>query len=126
MSGGCLTARTLNNEVLPAFCRPIIVISISVALPSGDLGQHHIAVAARELPRRGVQMGAQNMLPDTVEKTDQNSLSNQSYTRLNSPAMVIRSQREIEDCPRSPFWGEQLPGSCARLEGEEMGRRRGW
>jgi hypothetical protein len=27
-----LTARTLNNEVLPAFCKPIIVISISVAL----------------------------------------------------------------------------------------------
>ena len=27
-----LTANTLNNEVLPAFWRPIIVISISVAL----------------------------------------------------------------------------------------------
>jgi hypothetical protein len=67
-------------------------------------------------------MGAQNMLPDTAEKTDQNSLSNQSYTRLNSPAMVIRSQRKIEDCPRSSFWGEQLPGSYARLEGEQMGR----
>jgi hypothetical protein len=29
---GGLTARTLSSEVLPAFCRPIIVISISVAL----------------------------------------------------------------------------------------------
>jgi len=27
-----LTAKTLSNEVLPAFCKPIIVISISVAL----------------------------------------------------------------------------------------------
>lgn len=27
-----LTARTLNNDVLPAFCRPIMVMSISVAL----------------------------------------------------------------------------------------------
>jgi hypothetical protein len=36
--GGCfrirkiLTARTLNSEVLPAFCSPIMVMSISVAL----------------------------------------------------------------------------------------------
>jgi hypothetical protein len=29
---GILTARTLSNDVLPAFCRPIIVMSISVAL----------------------------------------------------------------------------------------------
>jgi hypothetical protein len=27
-----LTARTLNNDVLPAFCSPIMVMSISVAL----------------------------------------------------------------------------------------------
>lgn len=27
-----LTARTLNSDVLPAFCRPIMVMSISVAL----------------------------------------------------------------------------------------------
>jgi hypothetical protein len=27
-----LTARTLNSEVLPAFCNPIMVMSISVAL----------------------------------------------------------------------------------------------
>jgi len=27
-----LTARTLSNDVFPAFCSPIIVISISVAL----------------------------------------------------------------------------------------------
>lgn len=30
--GRGLTARTRNNEVLPAFWRPIMVISISVAL----------------------------------------------------------------------------------------------
>lgn len=29
---GVLTARTLNRDVLPAFCNPIIVMSISVAL----------------------------------------------------------------------------------------------
>jgi hypothetical protein len=29
---GLLTAKTLNNDVFPAFCKPIIVISISVAL----------------------------------------------------------------------------------------------
>ena len=35
-SDGTLTANTLNNEVLPAFCKPIIVISISVALSIKD------------------------------------------------------------------------------------------
>lgn len=30
--GTVLTARTRSNEVLPAFCKPIMVISISVAL----------------------------------------------------------------------------------------------
>jgi hypothetical protein len=37
---GFLTANTLNSEVLPAFWRPIIVISISVALASRAPGQH--------------------------------------------------------------------------------------
>lgn len=31
-----LTARTLNNDVLPAFCNPIMVMSISVALDEED------------------------------------------------------------------------------------------
>jgi hypothetical protein len=57
---GSLTARTLNNEVLPAFCRPIIVISISVALLSGDSGQHHGSVAARELRGRRLKMIARH------------------------------------------------------------------
>jgi hypothetical protein len=35
-SFGMLTANTLNNEVLPAFWSPIIVISISVALSIED------------------------------------------------------------------------------------------
>ena len=45
MQRGCfsiwelLTARTLNSDVLPAFCRPIMVMSISVALQLDD-GQH--------------------------------------------------------------------------------------
>jgi hypothetical protein len=30
-----LTARTRNSEVLPAFCSPIMVMSISVALDGG-------------------------------------------------------------------------------------------
>lgn len=30
--GRRLTARTLNNEVFPAFCRPTMVTSISIAL----------------------------------------------------------------------------------------------
>lgn len=34
-----LTARTLNSDVFPAFCSPIIVMSISVALQHID-GQH--------------------------------------------------------------------------------------
>lgn len=34
MDLGELTARTRSNEVLPAFCNPIMVISISVALSS--------------------------------------------------------------------------------------------
>lgn len=38
-AGGLLTANTLNNEVFPAFCRPIMVMSISVALfAMGDGG----------------------------------------------------------------------------------------
>jgi hypothetical protein len=42
MQRGCfpiwelLTARTLNSDVLPAFCRPIMVMSISVALQFDD------------------------------------------------------------------------------------------
>ena len=40
-----LTARTRNNEVLPAFCKPIMVMSISVALRIDKGGrQFHIAV----------------------------------------------------------------------------------
>jgi hypothetical protein len=41
-----LTARTLNSEVLPAFCNPIMVMSISVAL-NGVSGHQptHVIVA---------------------------------------------------------------------------------
>jgi hypothetical protein len=38
-NGGRLTARTLKSEVLPAFCSPIMVMSISVALHSAS-NQH--------------------------------------------------------------------------------------
>jgi hypothetical protein len=36
-----LTARTLSSEVLPAFCNPIMVMSISVAL--GGVSGHQAA-----------------------------------------------------------------------------------
>lgn len=40
-----LTARTRNSEVLPAFCKPIMVMSISVALRIEKGGrQFHLAV----------------------------------------------------------------------------------
>lgn len=38
-NGRRLTARTLKSEVLPAFCRPIMVMSISVALYG--VSNHH-------------------------------------------------------------------------------------
>ena len=42
---GALTANTLNNEVLPAFCSPTIVTSISVALPlqKSEIRNQHIS-----------------------------------------------------------------------------------
>ena len=58
MKCGCLTARTLNNEVLPAFWRPIIVISISVALSSDGSCQHYSSVTSREFDEMGCEMGA--------------------------------------------------------------------
>jgi len=43
-----LTARTLNSEVLPAFCNPIMVMSISVALDGIACQQERHVIVARE------------------------------------------------------------------------------
>ncbi len=37
---GTLTDKTLNSDVLPAFCRPTMVTSISVALTNNVSGVH--------------------------------------------------------------------------------------
>jgi hypothetical protein len=64
---GSLTARTLNNEVLPAFWRPIIVISISVALSSDGSCQHYSSVTAREYNERGLRNGSRNAPRHSME-----------------------------------------------------------
>jgi len=43
-----LTARTLNSEVLPAFCNPIMVMSISVALDGIACQQERHVIVAGE------------------------------------------------------------------------------
>lgn len=41
---GLLTARTLKRDVLPAFWRPIIVTSISVALIAKDMSRQGMVI----------------------------------------------------------------------------------
>jgi len=101
-----LTARTLSNEVLPAFCRPIIVISISVALLLGSARQLEIRQSKTTLslsigglffffpsPLFPLVQDKNVWLPlgssRHTEETDQNNLNSQSYTRLKSPAMMM-------------------------------------
>jgi hypothetical protein len=74
----------------------------------------------QESTRKEICTKAQTKSPGQ-QQTDQNNLNSQSYTRLKSPAMVMRSPGGIEDCPSISFWGERLPESCARLERGQMG-----
>lgn len=60
-----LTARTLKSDVLPAFCSPIIVISISVALDSDNnqhssqlIGEHKVAFSWTGAGAEGAWKGA--------------------------------------------------------------------
>ena len=66
----------------------------------------------------------------TTASTDQNNLNSQSYTLLNRPAMIARLSARC----RIVFEGKdlcglrvgRLPGSCARLRRERVGREGGW
>ena len=96
-----LTASTLNNEVLPAFWSPIIVISISVALFierslsvtffHGKPTKSAAGVSAAE--RRSHNLKPRlNAAAAATTSTHQNNLNSQSYILLNRPAMTVRSQ----------------------------------
>jgi hypothetical protein len=43
-----LTARTLKSEVLPAFCKPIMVMSISVALDVAGSQHSSLVIVAHD------------------------------------------------------------------------------
>ena len=128
-SGVSLTARTLNSDVLPAFWSPIIVISISVALLSERYQQ---AIRGRFFfdvdPRSGrYSHGMRSKRHNS--NTDQNNLNSQSYTLLNRPAMIARLYARcsivFEGMNLCGLRVGRLPGSCARLRGERVGRAGG-
>lgn len=88
--GHGLTASTRNNDVLPAFCRPTKVTSISIALvvagsAHGSKGRQTAGGRTRTRPAWGNRrLGAvQLRVP-----THQNVRRSQSYTFRNSPAML--------------------------------------
>lgn len=83
-----LTERTRRREVLPAFCNPIMVTSISVALHRISPGsQARRRCAADEMrPGSAPQLGGAGDVHGG--QTHQNVRRSQSYTRLKSPAMV--------------------------------------
>jgi hypothetical protein len=70
-----LTARTLNSDVLPAFCSPIMVISISVALHTQDgqlsarrVGMHDFAFFLDHIAEMEVSNGASGMNARTQQR----------------------------------------------------------
>lgn len=82
-----LTANTLSNDVLPAFCKPTRVTSISMALSL------LVSMAMRRHLEVEVAL-ARSAKPFGWEiSTHQNVRSSQSYTFLNRPAMLIAFQR---------------------------------
>lgn len=137
---GKLTAKTLNNEVFPAFCKPIIVISISVALrieafssvPSSSFLLRGEGVRILLFPAND---GSHNLGLDLRQAggtTHQNNLNSQSYIRLKRPAMMLQSEkgrsgeylflsRKVGCClddgdARGYAWGRMLQDlkSCSR------------
>ncbi|KAK1456286.1 hypothetical protein CCUS01_10033 [Colletotrichum cuscutae] len=96
-----LTARTRSRDVLPAFWRPIIVTSISVALSSqvSSSSRYHprgSRVRAKWARRGKVRARGPSIAENhprcssrEAKCTHQNVLNSQSYTFRKSPAMVV-------------------------------------
>jgi hypothetical protein len=73
-----LTAKTLNNDVFPAFCRPIIVISISVALYRNEeqrVSNHHHGA---ETPDSGPAVGRHTLAAGRQRTTTQGGEGNKA------------------------------------------------
>jgi hypothetical protein len=112
-----LTEITRRSEVLPAFCNPIMVTSISVALHrispptpgiAGDAPPMRCGpVVPRSSAARGRCMAA---------KTHQNVRNSQSYTFLKSPAMVVEGHAVVERAASAEGVGE--PGQGAGQDKE--------
>lgn len=121
---GELTANTLSSEVLPAFCNPIIVISISVAL---SIKVHTSApvhqIQQRASNRLAADDGTTSTNARTAAETHQNNLNSQSYTFLNRLAMVDRFQHGRSfDQQNDPFAEvQQVAQGCLRLWSVERG-----
>jgi hypothetical protein len=89
-----LTAKTLNNEVFPAFCSPIIVISISFDLKR-DMGISECLAGLRlcqGLSFRSevvwLEGGNLGCWIKRIIGTNLNILSSQSYSMRSIPAIV--------------------------------------
>ncbi len=86
-----LTDRALSSDVLPAFCRPSMVTSISVALEVCIVS----GLAGEEGRRRGAQKRSGRRFEATGRRDGgrayQKVLIRNLYSFLNSPAMVPRA-----------------------------------
>lgn len=82
-----LTASTLSSEVFPAFCNPIIVTSISVALKSYVISHDSLDVIQHKTAHKS------RLLEDRITgtfPTYQNNLISQSYTLFRKPAIPFK------------------------------------
>jgi len=57
-----LTARTLNSDVLQAFCSPIMVMSISVALQRNDSQPPSGIISGRRVAAFGAEVGGNGQI----------------------------------------------------------------
>jgi hypothetical protein len=98
---GLLTARTLKRDVLPAFWRPIIVTSISVALKT------------RDMPRQEVGMeNSKDNIPEQAEKpvieTFEEACHGEVFGRLGTAGKCRRAGTRTTAV-------EQLDGCTGRM-----------
>jgi hypothetical protein len=97
-TGGCfrirkrLTARTLNSEVLPAFCNPIMVMSISVALYGVSGHQPGHVIVARDLAFSWAQ----------AEQLAEYQIAHQAGIRAMAFDMVRKGQVGIPEQAEQP------------------------
>jgi hypothetical protein len=96
-----LTARTLKRDVLPAFWRPIIVTSISVALNTRDMSCQEV----------GMENSKDN-IPEQAEKpvieTFENAWHDEGFGRLGTAGKCRRAGTKVAAV-------EQLDGCTGRM-----------